>query len=178
MAGPLKTLFGALVNSTFLTANNVTLVFGGEEVNSQRYKMPYVVMVPKDGTYEIPPGYATNVDPYTEMLWEKSLTVEFWCFNAATGANQGAIDHTDAVEALEQYVLSALQDQRAQYTDVNSVAYGLTYRVTNGRWEVFAQNPVSQFNRAWVISTHIRITTPMAQPPEATITSVSVTESI
>lgn len=177
MAGPLKTLFGALQGSTFLVSNGVTLVFGGEEVNSQRYKMPYVVMVPRGGPYD-EPGYASGQDPYIETTWESRDTIEFWCFNSATGANQGAIDHTDAIETLVTYVLSALRDQRAQYTDVNSVAFGLLYKLLSGRWEVFAQNPVSQFNRAYVLS--VEMTTPrtMAPPPEATITSVTVNESI
>jgi hypothetical protein len=178
MAGPLKTLFGALQASTFLTANNVTLVFGPEEINKTRYARPYVVMVPTSAPYDNAPGYAANTDPYTEMLWEKALTVEFWCFNSATGVNQGAIDHTDAIETLEGWMLSALQDQRAQYTDVNNVAYGLQYKIASGRWEVFGDNAAGPLSRAWVISGQIKITTSMTQPQEATILNVTTNEVI
>lgn len=177
MAGPLKTLFGALQASTFITSNNVTLIFGSEELNQQRVTLPYVVMVPLGGPVTWP-GYEYQGDAYVEQRWEFAETIEFWLYNASqTAGAQGAIDHVDAIESLRLWMLSALQDQRAQYTDVNSVAYGLQYKVETGRWEA-STNPASRFGRCYVLSVRVQVTVAMAAPQEATITSDSITYTV
>lgn len=174
MAGPLKTLLGALQASTFLSG--VTVVYGDEETNTQRWDLPCIVMVAKGGPY-VEPGYAGNTDPAVETLWETAERVDFWLWGASTDpANQGAIDHTDAIETLRQLLLSALRDQRAQYTDVNNVAYGLAYRVVDGRWETLA-NAVSKYGRAYVLTVQIQISIPMAAPQEATVTNYQLNQS-
>lgn len=175
MAGALKTLFGALQASSFMTG--VPLVFGDEEINTQRNKLPCVVMVPRGGSY-VEPGYALALDPAVETIWETAETVEFWIWSASTDtSNQAAIDHVDAIESTRQLVLSALRDQRAQYTDVASVAYGLQYKVLSGRWETMA-NAISRYGRAYVLTVTIPISIPMAAPQQATVTSITVNESI
>lgn len=174
MANALKTLYGALQSSTFITGNGVSLVFGDEETYNQRYGHPYIVMVPKGGPY-VAPGYAGNLDPAIDAIWETAEQVDFWIFSSSSDpANQAAIDHTDAIETARQYLLSALRDQEAQYTDVNSVSYGLKTKVISGRWELVAQNSVSRLNRAYVLTTQIAISIPMATPQEATINSFSL----
>lgn len=176
MAGPLKTLYGALKASSYLSG--VTLVFGDEETNTQRWGLPCIVMIAKGGQY-VEPGYAANLDPAVETIWETAEQVDFWLWAASSDpANQGAIDHTDAIESLRQLLLSALRDQRAQYTDVNNVAFGLSYKVLSGRWETIGQNAVSKYGRAYVLTTQIAISIPMAAPQEATITSFQLSQTI
>lgn len=177
MAGPLKTLFGALQASTFMTG--VSVIFGDEETFTQRFKLPLVVMVPRGGPFTSP-GYAQATDPETELLWETAETVEFWLWSASTNpAAQGAVDHADAIEALRQLVLSALQDQRAQYTDAGTPTYGVAYSAVAGRWEV-STNPSSRFGRAYVLSVRVAVSIPMAAPTstEATITTIQQSDTI
>lgn len=180
MAGPLKTLFGALQASSYITSNNVTIVFGNEEVNQQRVQMPYVALSPVGGQYDPDPGYSANADPLQDAQWEKAELVELWLYNASSVAGQqGGIDHADAVESLRQWVLSALYDQRAQYTDTNSIAYGLSWKPLSGRWETFGNAP-SRFGRAYVLSIAVKITIPIAQQPspQATIQTEQINFSI
>lgn len=174
MAGAIKTLFGALQASQYITAAGISLVFGIEELNQQRYPLPFVTVVPLGGPYEAP-GYAGGIDPATEMLWETPEAIDFWIQAASTDpSNQGAIDHTDAIEAAHQALLSAFRDQRAQYTDVSQVSFGLAFAPKSRRWEALGNNAPSRFGRALVVRSEFRITSPIATPPggpEATITS-------
>lgn len=176
MAGPLKTLFTALQSSAFMSG--VAVIFGKEEINTQRFGLPGVVVDPIGGPY-VAPGFATDasgneIDPDTNMTWQKSPTVDLWLYAASIDpALQGAIDHADAVEALEQLVLSALQDQQAQYTDANNVTYGFTYAAINHRWET-STNAVSPYNRSLVISVRLDVPIVQAAPTQATVRSVQV----
>lgn len=176
MAGPLKTLYGALKASSFLSG--VTLVFGDEETNTQRWGLPCIVMIARGGPYQAP-GYALNLDPYTESLWEKSIGIDFYLWASSTDpANQGAIDHSDAIESLEALLMSALQDQRAQYADLNNVAYGLVFKAASSRWETVGQNAVSKYGRTMVVNVQFAfpvVMTAIPGGPEATITSTQQT---
>jgi len=176
VAGPLKTLYGALKASSFLSG--VTLVFGDEETNTQRWGLPAIVMIAKGGPFD-ESGYALNLDIGVERIWATDEQVDFWLWNCSTDlANQGAIDHTDSIETLRQLLLSALQDQRAQYTDLNNVSLGLKPKVTGGRWETIGQNAVSKYGRAYVMTVTMTVPIPMAPPQEATITSTSQSTTI
>jgi hypothetical protein len=171
MAGPLKALFGTLQQSAFMSG--VSFVFGDEEVNTQRYQLPCVVMAPRGGPYTTP-GDVRGVDPSTLMLWEIKSTVDFWLWAASSDpANQAGIDHVDAVESLRTLFLSALQDQRVQYTDVNNLSYGLQYKAVSERWQVVAGNSTSRLNRSLVITVTALIPVAMAPPVEAQITSIA-----
>ena len=176
MAGPLKTLLGALQASSFLSGT--TVVFGDEETNTQRFPLPLVVMIARGGSYD-EPGTATRIDPATEMIWQKYQTIEFRLFAASSDpVNQGAVDHADAIETLRANLLSALRDQRAQYTDVNSVAHGLFAKPMSGDWMSIAQNAPSRYGRVYVLTCMVLIPILMSSiqgGPEATVTSVQVT---
>ena len=178
MPQALKTLFQALQTSTYLTSNNITMVFGEEEIDTQRTVMPYVVMVARGGSYD-EPAYAAFIDPATEMLWNKYETVEFWLRAASTDlSQQGAIDHTDALESLRQMFLSAVRDQRAQYTDVSNVAYGLFAKPLSGRWETVGQNADSRYGRVYVLTCQVNISIVMNSPAESVINTVAVIPSV
>lgn len=169
MAGPLKTLFGALAASTYLTG--VSLVYGEEEVHDQSIVLPMVTMVPMGGPFEASPGYSANLDPAIESQWAVVESVDLYLWAADASPTATPIDHTDATETLRQLVLSALQDQRAQYTDVADVARGLFYRPVSQRWQTM-QSAYVRYGRALVITVAILIPIAMAPPQEATITSV------
>ena len=174
MPQALKTLYQALQSSTYVTGNGITLVFGDEETDTQRFPLPCVVMIAKGGSYD-EPAYAAFIDPATEMLWNTYETVEFWLRAASNDpVNQGAIDHTDAIEALRQNFLSAVRDQRAQYTDVSNVAYGLFAKPLSGRWESVGQNAPSRYGRVYVLTCQVNISIVMSSPPAALITAVQV----
>lgn len=179
MAGPLKTLFGALKASMLLSG--VTLVFGDEEANTQRWGLPAIVMIARGGPIS-ESEYSFALDPVTEAVWGTAEQIDFWLWNCSTDpANQGAIDHTDSIEALRLLLLSALRDQRAQYTDLASVAYGLIITPLSGRWETIGQNAVSKYGRAYVLTAQVLIPIPQTSipgGPEATITSTQQTEVI
>lgn len=172
MAGPLKTLYGALQASQYMAG--VSFVYGDEEINTQRFQLPCVVMAPRGGPFQAP-GYAFAVDPNTNMLWETQDTIDFWLWAASSDPTaQGAVDHADAVESLRQLFLSALQDQQAQYSDSASPAYGLYYKAVSGRWETVAQNPTSRYGRCYVVSVQLWIPIVMAPPTEVTVTTVTI----
>ena len=178
MPQALKTLYQALQASPFLSANSVTLIFGDEETDTQRFPLPNVVMIAKGGSYD-EPAYAGFIDPATEMLWNKYETVEFWLRAVSTDTvNQGAIDHTDAIEALRQTFLSAIRDQRAAYTDVANVQYGLFAKPLSGRWETVGQNAPSRFGRVYVLTCQVNISIVMGAPAFATITTVTPAPAI
>jgi hypothetical protein len=81
MAGPLKTLFGALQASTFLTG--VSLVYGEEEVHDTSLALPMVALVPTGGDFEDGPSYSTGLDPAVEAQWgvRESVDLYLWANN-------------------------------------------------------------------------------------------------
>jgi hypothetical protein len=109
MAGPLKTLFGALAASTYLTG--VSLVYGEEEVHDASKTLPMVTLVPTGGPFEASPGYSANLAQDTEAQWAVVESVDLYLWAADPSPTATPIDHTDATESLRQLVLSALQDQ-------------------------------------------------------------------
>lgn len=181
MAQALKTLFQALQASQYIQPNGINLVFGLEEVQQQRNAFPCINMVPIGGAYDPSPGYTGAADDTVEMLWEVAETIEFWIFNASSDLeNQGAVDHADAIETTRQYLLSALRDQEAQYTDAASVAFGLKAKPVSQRWEVLGNNAPSRFGRTCVVTAQLKITITKVpdSSPIATITSESLSTSI
>jgi KaiC/GvpD/RAD55 family RecA-like ATPase len=111
------------------------------------------------------------------MLWGVHENVDLYCFGFDIDPNAQPIDHADAVESLRQLVLSALRDQQAQYSDVNSVAHGLSWRPVSQRWET-VKNALTRYGRALVITVAVEVTVPMAQPQEATITSYQLSQTL
>lgn len=175
MPGPLKTLFGALQASTFLSG--VSLVYGEEEINDASIALPMVAVVPIGGDFTDSSSWSRQLDPAIEMQWGLLEQVDLYLWACNTSPTAVPIDHVDAIESLRTLVLSALQDQRAQYTDVASVAYGLQYRVLRQRWQQM-QNSYVRFGRALVLTVEMRIAIPMAVPQVATITSEQITFSV
>lgn len=173
MAGPLKTLLGALQASTYMAG--VSLVYGEEEVNDQSLALPMVAIVPTGGDFEDSPAYSTGIDPAIEAQWgvRESVDLYLWAYNASGVP----IDNVDATETLRQLVLSALQDQRAQYTDVASVARGLHWKPTRQRWQTM-QGGWTRYGRALVLTVETTIPIPMAAPQEATVTSFDLQKTI
>lgn len=171
MAGPLKTLFGALRASQALTG--VSLVYGEEEVHSQGQPLPMVVMVPMGGPYEDSPAYSGHFDRTIEAQWGISQTVDFYLWAADPSPTATPIDHADATESLRVLVLSALQDQRAQYTDVANIERGLYYKPLMERWAQMDGGLV-RLGRALVLT--VLVPTPVAPPapPVAIITEEAI----
>jgi hypothetical protein len=169
MAGPLKTLFGALAASTYLTG--VSLVYGEEEVHDASKTLPMVTLVPTGGPFEASPGYSANLAQDTEAQWAVVESVDLYLWAADPSPTATPIDHTDATESLRQLVLSALQDQRAQYTDVANVSHGLFYKPVSQRWQLM-QGGFTRYGRALVLTVAILIPIAIAPPEEAVITSV------
>lgn len=177
MAGALKTLFGALQASTYLSG--VTLAFGEEMISAQEATLPYVVMVPKGGPITAD-GYEGNGDPIVERRWKINERIEFYLWAvAASSPNADRIDHADAVETLRQQLLTALQDQRAQYADVISVANGNYFDATEQRWQLEGEAN-TRYGRALILSVNFEITvdTTISTGPIATINTFNLTSTI
>jgi hypothetical protein len=175
VAGPLKTLYGALAASTFMTG--VSLVYGEEEIHSTSHVLPVVAMVPMGGQYEQGPGYSHDLDYTIEAQWAVDQVVDLYLWTKDTNPLATPIDHADAIETLRGRVLSALQDQRAQYTDVASVDHGLYFRALSERW-VQMQGGYTRDGRALVISVLVPTPVAMPAPQVATITSELTTVTV
>lgn len=176
MAGPFKTLLGALKASPFMAG--ISIKFGEEYKNAQDQNLPYVCVVPIGGPISNQPDSYANEDPSVEMAWGGHHQFDFYLWSASSDQSaQEPEDHMDAVWSLRQLVLSSLQDQRAQYTDSNSIAYGLQYTAQSDRWELM-QDSVSRFGRCLVLSASLDVVTPMASPQEATVTSFQLTTNV
>jgi hypothetical protein len=175
MAGALKTLFGALSASSFLTG--VSLVYGEEEIGEQSIPLPMVAIVPRGGPFVDDPGYINALDPTVERVWgiSESVDLYLWAFSTATGAT--AIDHADATESLRQLVLSALQDQRVQFDSQGNQASGLWFKAVSERWEAM-QGGFDRYGRALVLTVTVEISVPMATPPNATVTSETISYTV
>jgi hypothetical protein len=87
------------------------------------------------------------------------------------------IDHADATETLRQLVLSALQDQRAQFDANGDVARGLWFKAVSQRWETSAGNFL-RYGRGLVLTVMVEITETTPIPPLATVTSEDLTTTI
>jgi hypothetical protein len=173
MAGPFKTFFGALQASTFLAG--VSLAFGEEMVNDESQALPRIVVVPMGGQFESSPGYARDLDPTIEAIWTVGEQIDFylWAYDTTPGADR--IDHEDAAGTLLGKLLAALQDQRAQYTDVSSVDHGLYFHPLSERWQQM-QGGFVRYGRALVASVLVPI--PRAQPAPQVATVTTTTQNI
>lgn len=177
MAGALKTFFGALQASSYLSG--VSLYFGEEMIRAQEPALPAIVVVPRGGSYGAP-GYAGNTDPATELLWGITEEVDFYLWNWDSTPTAQPIDHADAVETLRQLFLSAMRDQQAQYVDVASVSIGLSWKATRERWAT-DNDALIRLGRCLIVTCEPEITVPMASipgGPEATITSFQLNETV
>ena len=175
MAGAIKTLYQMLASSSFLSG--VSLVYGEEQINGRDYTYPAVVMVPTRGDINNQPGYIKDLDPSVEMVWGITETIDLYLVAFSSLPNAQPIDHADAVETLRQQVLSALQDQRAQFTDVVNVSYGLYYKANSERWDMY-QNAQKRYGRSLVLTVTAEISVPMATPASATITSETISVTV
>lgn len=175
MAGPFKTFMGALAASTYLSG--VTLAFGEEMIHDQSAALPYIVVVPKGGQFEASPGYATNLDPTIEAIWTVGEQIDFylWAYDTTPGADR--VDHEDAAGTLLGQLLAALQDQRAQYTDVSSIAHGLYFHPVSERWQAMGEGFV-RYGRALVATVLVPIPRAQPAPQVATITSEQINVTI
>lgn len=173
--GAIKTLYNAIKASQYMTG--VSFVYGEEEIHDQSQTLPMVVMVPLTGQYNNQPGYEMAGDPASEMRWGITQPIDFYMWAYSTTPNATAIDHVDATETVRQLVLSACQDQRAQYTDSNSIAYGLYYHAVSERWELM-QGAFSRYGRALVVTVNFEITVPMALGQIATVNSFQLNQTV
>lgn len=174
MPGPLKTLFGALQASTFLSG--VSLAFGEECIADESLSLPYVVMVPRGGQVESN-GYEGNGDPAVERRYKISQRIDFYLRAASSAPNAQPVDHADAVETLRAQVLSAFQDQRAQYSDVSNVAIGLAFVPDSEQWATM-QNSLNRYGRALVLTGVFELTVTTPVPQVATIASYQLNKTI
>ena len=174
MAGALKTLFTTL--QTTLALSSIQLVYGEEEVNDQSIALPMVVMVPKGGQYREGVGYSKGIDVTTEMIWGIDQNVDFYIWaNASSGL---PIDNVDAVEPVRQALLSALQVQRETLdANGNTSIGGLYFKPTSESWGLM-QGAFVRFGRALIVSTVAEISVPTVPPPNATVTSESITYTV
>lgn len=175
MAGALKTLYGALQASTFM--QGVTLVYGEEYINAQEGLLPYIAMVPTGGPIENNPGYARSLDPSTEMIWGVRENIDFYVWGADTNPQATPVDHADVVETLRLKLLSAFQDQKAQYSDVASVSYGLVFYPGTERWAT-DMNAAIRYGRCLIVPVVVEISVPMTPPASATITTEQITVTV
>lgn len=177
MAGALKTLFGALQNSAYMSG--VSLVYGEEDIAAQDFALPMVVMVPNGGPYDPnrQPAYIQGEDPTIEMAWAVTQNVDLYLWACSTSPTAQPIDHADAIETLRQLVLSAFQDQRVQFDSQGNTANGLAFTVVSERWEKM-QNALNRFGRALVLSVTAELPVPMATPPFATVTSEVINKTL
>jgi hypothetical protein len=159
MAGPLKTLFGALASSQALAG--VSLIYGEEEVHTQALPLPMVVMVPMGGPYEESPAYSAAFDETIATQWGLTQAVDFYLWASDPSPTALAIDHVDAIEALRVNVLSALQDQRAHWTPTGETERGLYYKPLAERWAQM-DGAYSRFGRGLVLT--VQVPTPLAPP--------------
>lgn len=175
MAGPLKTLFGALQASAYMAG--VSLVYGEEEVNDQSQTLPMVVMVPRGGPVDNDPGYVKGLDPTVERVWGISESIDLYLWAYSTATNALPIDHADATETLRALVLSALQDQRVGFDAQGNELDGLWFKAVSERWEPMG-GAFTRYGRALVLTVTAEISVPMATPPNATINSESITYTV
>ena len=116
-------------------------------------------------------------DPTVERIWGISESVDLYLWAYSTATNAQAIDHSDATEGLRLLILSALQDQRAQFDSQGAVSKGLWFKAVSQRWESM-QGAFNRYGRALVLTVTTEITEAMATPPYATVTTEQLTTTI
>lgn len=175
MAGALKTLYGALQASSYMSG--ISLLYGEEEINDTSLAPPMVLIVPRGGPIDSDPGYAKDLDPTVDRVWaiRESLDIYLWGLSTAPGALP--IDHADATETLRQLVLSALQDQRAQFDVNGDVARGLWFKAVSQRWET-PQGSFLRYGRALILTVTVEISETTPIPPYATVITEDLTTTI
>lgn len=180
MAGALKTLYGALQQSQYMASNGVAVLFGEEFIRNQTFAWPAIVMVPRAGDASNQPGYIKNLPQDTEMIWGVVEQIDYYCFNRDIDPQAQPIDHADACETLRQWLLCALQDQRAQWDSYGAVAFGGFYKASGERWATDADALVRD-GRCLIVTASFEISVPSlpnANTPDATIETVTINSSI
>ncbi len=146
MSGSLRTLFQTLTASALLAG--VSLSFGEEKIAGLDPSPNHVVVVPVGGPWS-DNGYARGIDPDEggNAIWMTRERIDIYCYAHDPTEGAGPVDHADAVESLRTRVLQALLGQQNG---------GLFFKPTNGTW-MTAQNEISRFGRAYVISLNVDI---------------------
>jgi hypothetical protein len=164
--GSLEPLMDALTSAPTLAGASV--VFGEENLASNEYPLPRVVVTPIGGNWESP-GYYKDANPDVTAIWKTDENIELSLWAESTDpTRQLPIHHATAVEDFRAAVLQALQAQRST---------GLFYKPVSGRWQL-DQDAVSRLGRSYVLTVVVEITVPDVVPIEATYTSVTLTEEI
>jgi|GEM_PF-4334470 len=167
MAGAIKTLYNTLSADLILAANNVKISLGEESVQAAEDGRPYLCIIPVGGVYD-EPGYSKGMDPNIEDIWMVRATIDMQLVNSSLIDGAVAADHYEAVENLRSWVLQALKAQAAT---------GLYFRPVSGRW-LQMLGAVSRYGRTYVLNVAVDIGIPDVTPVEATVTSVTHTETI
>lgn len=167
--GSLKTLFTML--SAAPTLATVNVAFGEEMLSAEDLPTPIVVMVPVGGPWAQPsdaPGYYQGNDPNLNNIWmtQESINLHCWAFDTDPAALP--VDHADACETLRAQVLQALQSQCSN---------GLKFNPVNGQW-IPMSNAVNRFGRGYILNVQCDITVPDVPVQYATVTKITLTESI
>lgn len=168
-------LVRVLKASAFLSG--VSVAFGEEMIAAQDQPLPYIVLVPRGGAVD-GSGYVDGLDSQVENCWSNHETLDVYMWAVSTDPQaQLPENHADAIWDLSQKVLSAFQDQRNQANADGSNAPGLYWKPTSARWETMA-NAAIRFGRARVLTIEAEVSIPMAAPVEATITTVTQSDTI
>lgn len=174
MAGAIKTLYQMLSQSAYIAGNNVSLVFGEEEVHDQSLALPMVAMVPRGGSWEVVAGYAKNTDANIEQVWGCREEIDLYLWASAPSGLP--VDNFDATEALVGVVLSAFQDQRMN-EGFTALSGGLYYIPKRGEWTLM-QGAFIRFGRAYKLTVAVDKTVDMLPPPEVVNPTFTLTATI
>jgi hypothetical protein len=167
--GALKTLVAML--TAFLTPYGIEVVYGEENIHSEKEFIPRVVVVPVGGSWVdsgCTPGYYkdANVDLNNIWMTRENIDLVMWSFDPDPLAQP--IDHADATEDLRARVLQAFQSQAPN---------GLMFRPLSGSWEQM-QEGVNRFGRAYRMQLQVDITVPDVLPVDVTVDEVTINPSI
>ena len=163
-------LYGTLIGTLtdFLTPLGVTVSFGEEYIIAQDKPLPAVVVVPVGGPMESP-GYWQSRDPEDDgigALATESVDLYLLSYDAVTDA---PANHADAVLLLRAQVLQALWGQQSAGLKIHFDA--------QGRW-IQSQDAAIRYGRSYVLTVKLDQSITDVQPVEATVTSVTINQSI
>lgn len=168
MAGGLKTLMNTLIADPILAAHNVLIAFGEESMQLASDGQPYLCVVPMGGQWTSEPGYSSTLPEGTSDVWTRYELLDLQMVNNSAASNATGIDHEDSIEDLCTWTLQALKGQ---------LSTGLYFKPLSGRW-LQMQGAASRFGRTYILTCSIEITVAGVQPTNATVTSVTHTETI
>lgn len=180
MSGAYKTLMQMLGESVSISTTNTSLRFGEEYVGRLDLdpgSLRSATVVPRGGPWGSP-CYIRALDPSTELDWSTMESVDVYCWAVVPdGPDVRPVDQADAVEAVVQDVLRALQSQRARFTAAGQKEYGLFYKPVSGRWETLqgrdGRAPSTRSGHCYVLTIQVEIPAVTSQPVNATIETVT-----